>query len=473
MATKTDAAIRQPPRPPWFHPLWWERFLYRPLTEFILIGAISLFGIGIIWNAAMPGTALGVAVEGLRWLFRLELLCRYWVARRKQRFWLTYGLDVIALLPWHPSLGLLRIWRLGELLKRRLSQRRDFDAGQALDVPISVTLVLILIVGMGTLTIHYVEQKPLLEAFWYTVYSFISNEPQGEVATEPGRFTTLLLMMSGLLLFALVTGIVSAVMIERFQTAIEIRRLSLEELRGHIIICGWNRNGPVILQELQSEAKLQDLPIVIVAEFSEPVDQTLSGVNHAQLYFHAGDYTRIDVLEAVGIRHASQAILLADSTRPRSDQDRDARTVLAALTIERLNPSVHTCAQLLDRRNDVQLRSAGVEDVVVGDEMTSYLIATSARNQGLTDVLAELMTVQVGNQFYKVSIPADWVGMTFLEASQRLKQKSDAILLAIERGSRLSRQSLVNPAASLLLESGDELIVIARRQPHLSERMLG
>jgi len=68
--------------------------------------------------------------------------------------------------------------------------------------------------------------------------------------------------------------------------------------------------------------------------------------------------------------------------------------------IERLNPAIHTCAQLLQRQNAIQLRSVGGEDAVVGDELTSYLIATSSRNQGLTDVLAELMTLQVGNPFY-------------------------------------------------------------------------
>ncbi|MEN9251004.1 MAG: NAD-binding protein [Thermostichales cyanobacterium BF4_bins_65] len=445
-----------------------EWLLYHPWTEFFLMGAISLLGILIMLDAAWPGTGIPIAIDGLLWLFRLEVVGRFWVARRKQRFWLTYWPDVLALLPLNRMLALLRLWRLGELLKRRLSQRRDFNVGQALDVPISVTLVLLLIVGMGTLIIHQVEEKSLLEAFWYTTYSFISNEPQGEVSTESGRLATLLLMISGLLLFALVTGIVSAVMIERFQTAIEIRRLSVDELRGHIVICGWNRNGHVIIQELQSEAKLQHLPIVIVAEFSQPIEQELSGVDRTRLYFHTGDYTRLDVLEAIGIRYASQAILLADSTRPRSDQDRDARTVLAALTIERLNGEIHTCAQLLDRRNDVQLRAAGVEDVVVGDEMTSYLIATSARNQGLSDVLAELMTVQVGNQFYKISLPANWVNASFLEASQRLKKDHDAILIAVERLQGSTRQSLVNPPATLPLLAGDELIVIATRPPRPS-----
>ncbi|MBE9160263.1 hypothetical protein IQ265_26090 [Nodosilinea sp. LEGE 06152] len=79
--------------------------------------------------------------------------------------------------------------------------------------------------------------------------------------------------------------------------------------------------------------------------------------------------------------------------------------MLAALTIEKLNPAIYTCAQMLDRINDIELKAAGVDDVIVADEITSHIIATSARAQGSVEVLAELLTVQVGNQIYKVPVP--------------------------------------------------------------------
>lgn len=189
----------------------------------------------------------------------------------------------------------------------------------------------------------------------------------------------------------------------------------------------------------------------------------------SNLYFHTADYTRIDVLQAINIVHAARAILLADASRPRSDQDIDARTVLAALTIEKLNPAVYTCAQLLDRLNDVQLKVAGVDDVIVADEITSHMIAASARTQGSIEVLAELLTVQVGNQIYKTPVPPSWVDLPFWQAVDQLKQRQDALPIAIEVG-QPKRRTLVNPPADYRLADGDQLIVIARKMPEIKDK---
>ncbi len=165
------------------------------------------------------------------------------------------------------------------------------------------------------------------------------------------------------------------------------------------------------------------------------------------------------------IYHASRAILLADTSRPRSDQDRDARTVLAALTMEKLNPTIYTCAQLLDRNNNVQLQAAGVEDVVVADEMAGHLIGNAVRNQGAMDVFAELLTVQVGNQFYRLPLPSTLVGKTFWYAQHHLKEQYDALLVAVERRIEGRRQTDINPPMNYELQVGDYVVVIARQCP--------
>ena len=156
---------------------------------------------------------------------------------------------------------------------------------------------------------------------------------------------------------------------------------------------------------------------------------------------------------------------MADATHPRTDQDRDARTVLAALTIEKLNPSIYTCAQLLDRRNDIQLKLAGVDDVIVTEEVSSHLIATSTRNQGSVEALAELLTVQSGNQIYEIPIPSGWVGQHYWTLAEHLKQQSDALLLAIESIRQEERITQVNPPADFVLSEEDRLVIIARQTP--------
>ncbi|MGA1475252.1 MAG: ion transporter [Prochlorothrix sp.] len=461
-----------------------DRFIHAPATELALILLILVSVSLVILEVAMgAGSWTAGSFKHIDHLissiFLVELTCRYAVARRKKRFFRQYWLDIIAILPFSPAfrilrlLRLLRLLRVGILLNRSLS-RFSYTLATTLGSQLGLLLVMGLIILVGALGIYLVEGREneqfdsLSEALWWSFFTLVSAEPiGGQPTTDAGRFMALLVVTGGLTMFAVFTGVVSAVMKQRLKTVMEVRVLELDELQDHIIICGWNRSGHLLVEELQADQMLRHLPLVIVAENIEVPERELRSFNQSQLYFFQGDYTTLDVLENVGIYHASRAILLADATQPRGDQDRDARTVLAALTIEKLNPTIYTCAQLLDRKNNVQLRVAGVEDVVITDELAGHLIATSARNLGAVEVLAELLTVQTGNQFYKINLPASWASLSFQEISQTLQSRHGAILVAIERGTDYDRKILVNPSLDTRMELGDALVIISREYPQI------
>jgi voltage-gated potassium channel len=459
-----------------------DRFIHAPLTEFILI-LLILASVGLVVaevTLQQPGLSpLFNQLDGaIAAIFIVELSLRYFIARRKARFFRQYWIDIIAVIPFLPAFRILRLLRLLRLLRAGILLNRSLGRiSSTLAASLSVQLGVFLIVGfiilVGALGIYLLEGSKnqnfsnFREALWWSFFTLISGEPiGGEAQTDAGRFVTLIVIIGGLTMFAVFTGVVSAVMVQRLKTVMEIRYLELDELHNHIVLCGWNRSGHLIIEELQADPELRSLPLVVVAEFTETPERELRTIDRSQIYFYNGDYTIIDVLESVGIYDASRAILLADATHPRSDQDRDARTVLAALTIEKLNPKIYTCAQLLDRKNNVQLKAAGVEDIVVADELASHLIATSTRNLGTSEALAELLTVQIGNQIYKIPLPRSWQNLTFWDVAQRLKHDYDSILLAIERQMNGQRKTLVNPRQDEPLYKTDALILIARKIPN-------
>ncbi len=463
-----------------------NRFIHAPATEVALIvlifASMGLVTTEVALDARSVSYPQLVLLDVLLTsIFAVELGLRYWVARSKDRFFRQYWIDILAIIPLLPIFGifrllrLLRLLRVGVLINRNLG-RISSTLAVSFGAQLGVLLIVGLIVLVGALGIFLLEGKEnsdfasLKDALWWSFFTLISVEPiSGEAHTDGGRLLTLLILVGGLTLFAVFTGVVSAVMVQRLKTVMDIRPFELDELRNHILICGWNRSGHLIIEELQAEPELRHCPIVVVAEFTETPERELRNVDHSRLYFYDGDYTTIDVLESIGIAHASRAILLADATRPRSDQDRDARTVLAALTIEKLQPSIYTCAQLLDRKNNVQLHSAGVEDIIVSDEVASHLIATSTRNLGASAMLTELLTVRIGNQIYKISLPKTWADLTFWQVAQRLKQDCDAMPLAIERQVNGKRETLVNPAGSEPLWQTDRVIVMAPKAPRLND----
>lgn len=252
--------------------------------------------------------------------------------------------------------------------------------------------------------------------------------------------------------------------------------MNLDDLKDHVIICGWNRSARTLLEELRSPRGGKARSIIILAEQKPTLSEAHE--NDPSIFFIEGDYTRTDVLEKAGVERASRAILLADkSIATRSDQDRDARTILAAMMIEKVSPGIFTCAELLSRDNIQHLLLAGIEEVVIADDYSGTLLAASSRIRGVTEIADEIFSSQYGNQFYKREIPSAWIDKSFLEVQKLVKEQYDALAVAVERAggsgleanlpgeTTLRHRTVTNPPADFRLHTGDWLITIATEEP--------
>jgi voltage-gated potassium channel len=222
------------------------------------------------------------------------------------------------------------------------------------------------------------------------------------------------------------------------------------------VICGWNSKSEIIVQEYRAvKGSMSNSPIVVIAQLEQEVSTQELG---AKVYFLYDDFTRVAALEKAGIHRARTCIILADTSGGRSEQDADARTILAALTVEKLNPAVYTCAELLNRSYGTHLKMGHVNDYVVSGEYSAYMLAQAAMNRGLMGVFTELLTYQRGNEFYRLSLPAKWHGRTYLELFVDLKKTRNATLVAVHP---VEGEMLVNPRDHTFAP-GDEVVVIAQ-----------
>ncbi len=284
--------------------------------------------------------------------------------------------------------------------------------------------------------------------------------------TEEGRSITLVLMIGGMTLFGMFIGAVSASMGTAFARRMEVSDMEqLEGLRDHVVVCGWNLAGPTMLQELFAGREKPARLVVVTEQDARPEGLDLPGVRAGQILHVSGDYTRVEVLERVNIRYAAMAILLTDTLTPRSDQDRDARTVLAALTIERMKPDVFCCAELTSWEHAELLRMAGVEEIVVRDWYAGVIMGSMGRTLGLAAVLKDILSTSEGNAFHKLNVRKDQVGLTVGQLHTELKVKRSMILVALEREGvgGGERNIIVNPSAAEIILSGDVIVVIG---PH-------
>lgn len=442
-------------------------------------------------------------------IFGLELSLRFLSATSKRRFFRDFWLDILAVLPlFHVfrsvlPLKLLRLFRVFRLLgvATRLTSNYPYIFRRGAIEYLVVCGMLVVTVTFATVAIMYFENGASVDrkhvannrndagaatdgalpdramdqpaqrdeeeetegerfdfesSFWFSLYSLFAGEPVPQAPrTVGGKIVSVIVMFMGLTIFAMFTGTVSAFMVDRFRTEGQV--VDIDELHDHIVICGWNTKTEIIIQEYRASKRTKRAPIIVISE--QVLDQSITTEYRKQnVSFLLDDFTRVSALKNAAISEAKTCIILADTSGGRSEQDADARTILAALTVEKINPGVFTCAELINRSYGMHLEMGHVNDYVVSGEYSAYMLAQSAMNRGLMGVLGELLTYQRGNEFYRQPIPAGCIGKSFIELMVMLKQEHNAILVAIHPK---HGEMTINPDEHVVA-AGDEMVVIAQ-----------
>ncbi|MGM0558421.1 MAG: NAD-binding protein [Myxococcota bacterium] len=452
-----------------------RRALEHPITESVVAVLIVTSVCLVLVEAWLSPTSeyfypLSLANDIVTIVFIVELMIRFYAERRKERFLRKCWYDILAVLPVFRGLRflrLLRLFRVGIIATRRL--RKVSAVFRVVRVEyVIIGLAILTVVLMGGLSMRFAEGAAnpefnrLDRSLWFALMTVIAGEPIGGWPTTTlGRTVTVVMMLSGLTVFAIFTGTISAIMIDTLKK-VRLHGMEIDDLHDHVVICGWNQAGPLIIDELLHDPDYKHFVVVTESESVEdsPVVEQYPG----QVLTLKGDYTRIDTLREAGIERAASALLLADETmEERTAQDRDARTVLAAMLIEKLNSEIYTTVQLLNRDNEASLRRVGVEEIIVSEEYVGHVMATVTKNRGIVSMLDELLTAEYGHQFYRCPIPDDLVGLTVGEAVSVLKTKYDATLLAVDAGGQPGTTDAVkvNPPGDMMLEEGFYLFIAA------------
>lgn len=410
--------------------------------------------------------------ECLTLLFVLELTLRALVASSFRTFLSQYWLDIIAVLPVFRVfrgirvLRLLRLFRLLGLFSRYAKYYPYILRRGALEYLLLSGLILITVIFGTTLMLALEgpsnqEIRGFADAFWFSLYSMVAGEP---IPTMPqtvgGKFVAAAIMFMGLTVFAVFTGMVSAFMIERLRH--EGKVVDWEDINDHLIVCGWNRKAEILVREYHAATDNTQMVVVI----AQP--QTNGEMEEARRFprvrLLVDDFAKVTALTKAGIHRARTCVILSDRTGSHSAHDTDARTILTALTVERLNPNVYTCAELIHGEYAPHLEMAKVNDYVISGEYSAFLLAHAALNRGLMGVVTELLTFERGNQFYRLALPSPspWVGRGFLDLFIYLKQTSNAILVAVH----VDNQCLVNPH-QYIFQGHEDLVLIADHKVQL------
>ena len=459
-----------------------------------------------------------LANECITVIFMIELTLRFFAAKSKKRYFSEFWLDIIATIPIFRvfrsarALRLLRLIRLIRLLGviSRLSSHFPYVLRRGAADFLMICALLLLAVAFGSVSMMHLEKKAspttaastagdsadssaeitnanaadltlnsvtvspseepadvesefdISGSFWFSVYTLFAGEPiPATPDTMSGKIVTVFLMFMGMTIFAIFAGTVSAFMVDRLR--VEGRIVEFDDMHDHIVICGWTQKTEIIINEYRAGQQTKKTPIVIITETQgehiESLAHSLSNV-----HFVHDDFTKVSALERAGIKRAQTCLVLSDMTGGRSEQDADARTILAALTVEKINESVYTCAELFNRSYATHLDAGKVNDYVVSGEYGAHMLAQAAMKRGLISVFSELLTYERGNEFYRMPIPETWVGSGFDDKLSEVRKSSNIILVAVHS---VGEGPVVNPE-NYVFKSKDEVVVISRTAPDLT-----
>ena len=317
-----------------------------------------------------------------------------------------------------------------------------------------LTTVIILI---STFAISVVEpDMTVLNGLWWSIVT-MTTVGYGDIspASIGGRIIAVIMMFFGIGLLGMFSASVASVLVENKLR--EERGLNTFKYRNHIILCEWNHRTREIINELRNDPKTAEQPLVLIA------DIPTKPINDNNLFLVAGNVND-ETLQRANLAEAHTVVILGDESLEATA--RDAKVVLATLTIESLNPNVYTIVELVSSDNVRHCERASANEIIVNNHVTSGLLARATLDHGITKVISEWLSVDHGDELYKIRVPATLVSKPFIQALTTMKQNHGCIILGVERNG--DGHVLSNPAADFVLGENDSLVVVCADRPNIA-----
>jgi voltage-gated potassium channel len=210
----------------------------------------------------------------------------------------------------------------------------------------------------------------------------------------------------------------------------------IKELKQHVIICGFGRNGKESAQILHNNK----IPFVVLEEKHDLEKDLEFDVP----YFVKGDATKDEALLEAGIKNARALII----TLPL-----DADNLFVVLTARQLNPGIKIISRASQDSSVKKLKIAGADNVIMPDKIGGAHMATLVMLPDVVEILS-IMSTQSNNSFRVVELECNKnISMGDLD----LWKKTNCTILGIKNP---GNHYTINPDAAYQINSGERLIVM-------------
>ncbi|XP_019189180.1 PREDICTED: ion channel CASTOR-like isoform X1 [Ipomoea nil] len=326
--------------------------------------------------------------------------------------------------------------------------------------PLALLVATILVICLGAFALFGVTKDSLADSFWLSwTYVADSGNHANSEGTGP-RLVSVSVSFGGMLIFAMMLGLVSDAISEKFDSLRKGKSEVVEQ--NHTLILGWSdKLGSLLNQLAIANESLGGGTVVVMAERDkEEMEVDISKMEFdfkgTSVICRSGSPLILADLKKVSVSKARAIVVLAEDGNADQSDARALRTVLS-LTGVKEGLRGHIVVELSDLDNEVLVKLVGGDlvETVVAHDVIGRLMIQCARQPGLAQIWEDILGFENCEFYIKRWTQLD--GMPFEDVLISFPEAIPCGVKVASRGGKI----ILNPEDSYVLQEGDEVLVIA------------
>jgi len=310
--------------------------------------------------------------------------------------------------------------------------------------------LLITVISSGVIGYMVIEDMTFTQAFYMTIITIATvGFQEVKPLSDSGMYFTAFLIVFSFGIFGYTVTTIIQYMVDGTvrNLFIDTRvKRKISNLKDHIVVCGYGRNGRQAVSELMSHS----VPIVVVENNEQVVEQVRQ--SSKLLYLH-GDATHDDVLHSCNLEAAKALI----TTLPV-----DAHNLFVVLTVKEINPDLTIISRASDEHSDVKLKRAGATNVIMPDKIGGQRMAKMVVQPDIIEFLEFIMLQSMENVALE-EVSCRGVAACFDNIAMRELERQNDSGATIIGMKRADSSIVINPLPELILTPEDKLFALGTK----------
>lgn len=312
------------------------------------------------------------------------------------------------------------------------------------------SLVLAIVIGTGGYMLLN-DAYSLVDAFYMTVITITTvGFTEVHPMTDTGKLFTIFLIFVSFGIFGYLASAITRFILDGvFRRNLKDYRIvrSIEKLKGHVIVCGYGRNGKQACLELIEHGE----NVVVIDSEESSIDRIRL---QPELLFVQGDATQEDVLNMANIAEAKALITAIPN---------DAENVYVVLTAREMNSKIKIISRSEKSQSDNKLKRAGADNVIMPDRIGGQQMAKLVAQPDVVEFLDNILLQSTkGVKLEEVScrgLAECFVGKSIRELNVRDRSGANIIGLKDQDG-----VYIYNPSPEIVLDRYFHLFVLGNKE---------